>query len=301
MEENIKFIIKNMSFVLVLTLINMFIAFKLTKKINPYLNRHIREALGERRDELSVYVRCRKITTEYFSKHLKAKVKSGIFNSAKYKMRKAGYIWEYSPVIYVILKYVATATFFIAAFVLNYPKVEGAVILALCNVLIIEAVVKSRRKELNMKFQKNAYKIYKYLHNQISSGVKVTDAVKGAYEVIEDKYLKNILIRLAAGYELTLDINTALDDFMSSFDGDEAETLCIAIKQGIMTGDNRELLSRQEEVMFKKYFNYIQAETDNCRNRSFIAAGMFTVVIVIMILIPLLNDMTEAIEKIFIY
>jgi Flp pilus assembly protein TadB len=301
MEHNFEFIKENTGFIIVLSILNIFIAFKITKKIKIYLNRHVREALGERKNEVSVFARCSKITMEYFNKHLKAKIKSGIFSNAKSKMRKAGYIWEYSPAIYVFLKYVVTAAFFITAFVLNYPKVKGAFILALSNVIIIEMVVKSRKKRLNMKFQKNAYKIYKYLHNQISSGVKVTDAVKGVYEVIDDKYLKNILIRVAAGYELTLDIDTALEEFMSRFDGDEAETLCIAIKQGIMTGDNRELLSRQEEVMFNKYFNYIQAETDNCRNRSFIAAGMFTVVIVIMILVPLLNDMTQAIEKIFIY
>jgi Flp pilus assembly protein TadB len=299
MKELIKFIINHKHFIVTALVINTFIVYKIAGKLNLYLYRHIKEALGGRGDEHSIFIRCRKAATGYMDRYVKKERKTGIINNAKSKMKKAGYTNEYSAIIYVLLKYAVTAVMFTAAFVFNYPNAAGALTLAICNVLIIEAVVKSRRKELNMRFQKHIYKIYKYLHNQISSGVKVTDAVKGVYEVIEDRYLRNILIRLAASYELTLDIDKALYEFVSSFDGDEAETLCIAIRQGIMTGDNRELLSRQEDVMFKKYFNYIQAETDNCRNKSFLAAALFTVIIVIMIAVPLLSDMTEAVGKIF--
>ena len=167
-------------------------------------------------------------------------------------------------------------------------------------IIIIELVVAGERRKINLKFQKYVYKIYKYLHNQISSGVKVTDAIKTVYDVIDDKRLKDVLIRLAARYELTLNIDDALEEFISNFDIQEAETLYVALKQGILTGDNQELLARQEDIMFKKYFNYIQAETDGCKARGVIAVAMFTIVVVLMIIIPLFNDVTEAAGKIFI-
>jgi hypothetical protein len=108
-----------------------------------------------------------------------------------------------------------------------------------------------------------------------------------------------MLLRLVARYELTLDIDTALEEFKSGFSVHEAETLCVALKQGIETGDNQELLARQEDVMFKKYFNYIQAETDSCKTRSMMAAMMFTAIVVILIVVPLFNDASEALGRIF--
>jgi len=164
----------------------------------------------------------------------------------------------------------------------------------------MELVVSSGRRKVNLRLQKYIYKIYKYLHNQISSGIKPTDAIRSVFKVTEDKELKGILVRLAARYELTLDIDSALEEFRANFDAHEAETLCIALKQGIETGDSKELLARQEDVMFKKYFDYIQAETDSCRNRSLAAAAVFVAIIVVMIIVPMLKDTGEAIGKIFI-
>ena len=66
------------------------------------------------------------------------------------------------------------------------------------------------------------------------------------------------------------------------------------------TGDNKELLAKQEDIMFKKYFNYIQAETDSCRNRGVAAAAVFVAIIAVMIIIPMLDELSQAIGKIFI-
>jgi hypothetical protein len=160
--------------------------------------------------------------------------------------------------------------------------------------------VSARKKEVNLKFQRYIYKIYKYLHNQISSGIKVTDAIRSVYEIIDDRELKDIMMQMAASYELSLDIDKALLEFKSNFEAHEAETLCVALKQGILTGDNQELLARQEDIMFKKYFNYIQAETDSCKTRCVIAVVMFMSIVVVMISVPLFNDVSEALSRIFV-
>jgi hypothetical protein len=153
---------------------------------------------------------------------------------------------------------------------------------------------------MDMKFQKYVYKIYKYLHNQISAGVRVTDAIRTVHEVVEDKWLKGILIELAGGYELTCNIDAVLDKFKYNFSTHEADTLCIAIKMGITTGDNQNILGRQEEIMFKKYFNHIQAQTDSCRVKIAAVAMVFTAIMVVMLLIPVVSDVGDAMGKIFI-
>lgn len=258
------------------------------------------EAMGGRSGNLSLYRKCVLLASRTVSNYGKHGKKAGMYARAADKVKKAGYGGEYAPVLYILLKYAAIPAFFLFSAAVNFPDIKGPAAASLVFILLLEANIASGRKKMNLKLQRYIYKIYKYLHNQVSSGIKVTDAIRSVYEVIEDRELKSVFIRLAARYELTLDIDTALAEFRERFAAHEAETLCVALKQGVETGDNQEILARQEEVMFKKYFNYIQAETDSCKTRSMAAAVMFTAIVVIMIAVPLINDTSEAIVKIFI-
>lgn len=285
---------------ILLVMSSIFPSVLLAGKLDLYTGRRLTEALAGRNKSLSVYYRCMNLVNQTIKDYERSDKKAGIYVRARRKMKKAGYSGEYAAVIYILLKYVLTFVVSLIALLFNYPDILQPLVLVVLMIVIIELVIGAGKRKVNLKFQKYIYKIYKYLHNQISSGVKVTDAVKTVFEVIEDKQLRNVLIRLAARYELTMDIDNALEDFRSNFDIHEAETLCVALKQGVETGDNQELLARQEDVMFKKYFNYIQAETDSCKTRSLLAVVMFTAIVVIMIVVPLINDMYEAVGKIFI-
>ena len=258
------------------------------------------EATGGRSESMSIYKKCTRLVSQSIYEYEKTKSPNGIYDKAKIKMKKAGYKGQNAAVIYMLLKFVFVPMVFLAGAAINYPSIVSSLTTAILIFSIIEIIIAGERRKISFKFQKYVYKIYKYLHNQISSGVKVTDAVKTACEVIDDKAIKEILIRLSARYELTMDIDSALEEFISNFDIQEAETLYVALKQGIITGDNQQLLERQEDIMFKKYFNYIQAETDSCKTRGVIAAAMFVGVAVIMVVVPLLNDISEAAGKIFI-
>lgn len=269
------------------------------KRSSTLGNRRVTESMGGRNESLSLYGKCLLFVSQAIRDYDKREKKAGIYVRAGTKLKRAGYIGEYAPAIYLFLKYAATSFFFIVSSVINYPDLKGPVVVSLLFIVIIEIIIAGEKRKINLKLQRYIYKIYKYLHNQVSSGIKVTDAVKTVYEVIEDRELRGILIRLAARYELTLDIDAALEEFKTSFTVHEAETLCVALKQGIETGDNQELLARQEDVMFKKYFNCIQAETDSCKTRSMLAAAMFTAIVVIMIVVPLFNDAAEAVGSIF--
>ncbi len=270
------------------------------RRIATMGGKRIIEAMGGRNTSSSLYGRCLLYVSRTVREYDRREKKAGVYVKAGIKLRRAGYRGEYAPAIYLLLKYVAIPLFFIISAAANYPDLKASAAASLLFAAIMEMVISAGRRKIDLKLQRYIYKIYKYLHNQVSSGIKVTDAVKTVYEVIEDRELRGILIRLAARYELSLDIDTALEEFKASFAVHEAETLCVALKQGIETGDNQELLARQEDVMFKKYFNYIQAETDGCKTRSMIAAAMFTAVVVIMIVVPLFNDAADAVGKIFI-
>jgi Flp pilus assembly protein TadB len=300
MSEIIYFVCSQRIFSSVMLCLNYILMNFLVEKTYLSANRLLIDAMGGRYGKKSLYKKCISHIKQSILDYGGREKKAGIYIKARDKMKKSGYGSEHAAVVYLILKYPVPLVLFITSFVVNYPHIYKSFILSAAVILILEIVITMEKKKYTLRFQKNAYKIYKYLHCQISSGVKVTDAVKTTYEVIEDKDIRDIFVQMAARYELTLDIDTSLEEFNSSFDALEADTLCVALKQGIMTGDNRELLARQEELMFNKYFNHIQAETDNCRVQTTLAAAMFTAVIVIMIAVPLISDVSEAVGKIFV-
>jgi Flp pilus assembly protein TadB len=263
-------------------------------------SRRVLEAMGARKPAASIYRRCTMLVGQSLAACEKRIGEGSIYKKARDKMRKAGYRGEHAPVIYILVRYVASGVLFLAALCVNYPDIiRPAASVVLLN-SAVTAVISANKRKMNLRFQKHIYKIYKYLHNQISSGVKPTDAVRTVYETTDDMEIRDVLIKLAARYELTLDIDSALEELRSSFDTHEAETLCIALKQGIDTGDNKDLLEKQEDIMFKKYFNYIQAETDSCRNRAVAAAAVFVAIVAVMMIVPMLGEVGQAVGKIFI-
>lgn len=300
LEQFIDFAGKHIYFTLFIAVLDFILAGMIIKRACIFLDRNLSEATGGRMGKKSLYRLCLDAVRQSLSEYERKGKKSGYYRKVKDKMKRSGYSGEYSAVIYLLFKYLAPVVLFIISFAANYPEITRPLLLAAIASMTVEWVVTSNKRKHNLVFQKYIYKIYKYLHNQISSGVMATDAIKTVYGVIEDKRLKDILIRLAASYELTLDIDLSLDEFKSNFDADEAETLCVALKQGIMTGDNRQILAHQEEVMFKRYFNHIQAETDSCKTKSILSVAMFTLIIVIMIAVPLFNDVNNALDKIFV-
>lgn len=215
------------------------------------------------------------------------------------KLKKAGYREKTNAYCYILIKYGFSTAIFLAGIInMMLPAVKSA-LNAVLWLILTEVFLMTKRKKINLIFQKNVYKIYKYLSNQISSGVRATDAIKSMHEVVSDYWLKCILIEAAAQYELTYDIDKSLSSLKDSLTASEADTLCIALKQGVETGDNSNILSKQEEVMFNKYFAFIQSETDKAKIKIALSGVFFTAVLVMMLLVPILIDFEEAIGKIF--
>lgn len=300
MSEILHFIINHKYFSALMLVSNLIIARTALIKLSVYLNRNLFEASGGRNERKTFYRKIVYIVRNSADEYERRYKKTGFYIRARDKITKSGYRGEYAAVIYIIFKYACPVFIFLFILAVNFPDTRYSLILALFTYIMVEYTVYKKKRKLTLTFSRYIYKIYKYLHNQISSGIKPTDAIKTVYLTIDDKELRSILVKLAARYELTLDIDEALREFQSNFDIQEAETLCVALKQGIQTGDNQELLARQEQFMFNKYFNYIQAETDSCRLRGTVSVLIFASITVIMIAVPLFKDVIEAAGKIFV-
>jgi len=299
MKEIMYFINTHKAFTASMLGINILLNNMLIRKIFFKTNKIIIEAKGRRLTENSLYQKCTGTVSKYVGDYERRYGKTGFYKWGKRRVKRAGFEGEFAVAKYLFLQACFPLMLFIFAFITNFPSFKEAVIVLILACIVIEIIIGRRKRKLELKLQNYGYKIYKYLHNQIASGIKVTDAIKTVYEVIEDRDLKKVLLRMSARYELTLDIDAALDEFRSVCDSQEGESFCIAVKQGILTGDNRSLLAKQEDIMFKKHFNYIQVETDALKTKSIVAAVVFTAIIVMMILVPFLFESADAVGKIF--
>jgi Flp pilus assembly protein TadB len=197
--------------------------------------------------------------------------------------------------------------FFIAAVLLIIPlifminsKVSWLFITVfLASMICLPALyLKNRTHYKNRIFVMNAFKLYHFLHSQISSGIKVTDAVKGLYEIVDHPAIQNVLIRFVAQYELTLNITDSLRIIRRSFPGYDCDMLCVSIEQCVNTGMAGRTLLKMEGIMFSKYFNYLQKETESYRTKILIS-GIFAIVPLVMIfLLPMIYDAFKGFEQI---
>lgn len=304
MQWFLDFITDHRGYMLALLLCNLVLADGLILKFSSLTNRAQREALSERLRYIPAYQAAgsyvRMLLQGTVERYEKRKKKHGLYEKAAARLKKANYTGRYSVYVYMIFQYLLPLVLTFLAWLLSTSIVRALAVMALAAATPAY-VVWIRRRRLSLKFAKESYKIYKYLHNQLSSGVHPYDAISTAHEVIEDKDIRHYLIILASTYEMTKDIHLALKDFLSRVQSEDAEALAEALRQGIQTGENKKTLQRQEKLMFHRYLDYIKAETDACRMKSALAAVAFMLVVVIMICIPLLGEVEAGVKSIFMY
>ena len=145
-------------------------------------------------------------------------------------------------------------------------------------------------KKRKQAFIFNAYKMYYFLHSQISSGIKVTDAIKGIYEIADHPLIQKTFIQFVAQYELTLNMEESLKILKRAFPGYDCEMLCASILQCVNTGMAGKTLLKMEQLMFSKYFFYLQKDTEKFKTK-LIVSGIFAIVPLVMIfLLPMIFD-----------
>ncbi len=219
--------------------------------------------------------------------------------SIRHKMRQAGYEAPWMPFLYLMLMTLVPLVLSGLALATRWPDPRGAMILLLMIPTLTTVHFKESERKISKQFEKDIYKVFKYLHHQTEAGILPTDSLRGIYQVVEEPILKKRLIKLSATYGQTLDLETALNQFKEGYGTRSAESLCIAIRQGIQTGENVTLLRHQERVMFQKYFHYIQEETNRMRSLTFAIVAIDCTIVVLMIGIPLWMETARALTRLF--
>lgn len=232
----------------------------------------------------------------------KSNEKKHIKNFIKYqeKLRYAG-ISSYKEIkAFIYIKYFVPVLLFIGIYIINNKDIRYSFIFLILYYLVLKLILDAKTKSRNKAIEFYGYKIFKFLLNQISSGIIINDAIKSIYMVVNDEKLRTCLINVSAYYTQTNNIKDALKIFTDEYKGVEVDTLYIAITQGIYTGDNFETMKRMEALLFKRYIYHIKTETDNKRHQSFLAVLLFCIVIIMIVSVPILMDIFEAFDQILL-
>lgn len=117
------------------------------------------------------------------------------------QLQKAGCSSTYDMIFYLsfpLIGLIASVYSFISG------NVSEGIVLALAPVFISFFMLAAKKHKYDSIFQKNAYKLYKYILNQVQAGVRPGDAMKNMYEVIEEKNLRKVFAEACAKYSVSL-------------------------------------------------------------------------------------------------
>jgi len=182
----------------------------------------------------------------------------------------------------------------------NYQQWYIYFVVLMVSQVIKKLLIVSYKKRRTHVFIKNAYRLYKFLHNQISAGVQPKQCMTSLHRIVQEPFLKERLKALGSLYAQTLDFELAFEEVSRYYEGADIDAFRIAMLQGITMGDNMNTLKKQEELMFSKYMNYLQLETNRQKLRTLVVVTIFCAIIIFMIGLPLMMELEQAIEMIFI-
>ncbi len=212
------------------------------------------------------------------------------------KLRKTGIHSKADTVFYIMLPAAMIPSGILIA-VLTDPA--GGVLLMIAPAFLSGLFLRLRKRKHDSAFQKNAYRIYKYILNQIAAGVRPVDALKNMHEVIEDRELSKIFTEACAAYSVSYDAAKLADDISERIDTAESRNFTMSIRDGLFESRDEQLLGRLEQMMFNRYFAYVQRMTDSLKTRCLITVVLLCSIIVCMILIPTIMDVQSALDSIF--
>ena len=210
--------------------------------------------------------------------------------------KKYGITQKSDVLLYVMMPFLGI---FMGAAALIAGNVPASAILFLTPVISVILLMAARKKKAASIFQKNAYKLYKYILNQSYAGVRPSEAMKKMYEVVEEKKLRRNLMEACAKYSVSLDTDILARAILENIDTPEARSFSMTIRDKIFESRDSNLLERLEQLMFNRYFAYIQRATDNVKTRCLIAVVLLCSVVVVMVLIPTMLDVQNALNSIF--
>ncbi|GKX32301.1 hypothetical protein SH1V18_47810 [Vallitalea longa] len=273
--------------IIIVMVLTIYLVGHMYKFINSKLDRTLETIANLRKDKRSNFIKIK----------VKNKKLNNFYDKCELKLLQAGEKRRSLVIGYIIFGYIFP--FILAIYLVFKRNYIGAVLIAILIKGIIETYLNSEIKKHENMFQKEAYKIYKFYNNQISSGISVNVAINNLYKAVNDKILKSRLLKMASVYSSTNDIDSATKYITDYYKTYEARSLAIVIRQGVNTGQNDFTIDQKEKKLFSKYINIIRIETEKNKMKMIGIAMLFLFIIIVITCYPLIKELAASKQQIF--
>ncbi len=157
-----------------------------------------------------------------------------------------------------------------------------------------------RIKKRRQLFDGTLYVIYRFINMQLEAGLILGDIISCLPEAVQNKQVKEVLGRTAAAWKLTGDLDIAIGEMENSFGQGEIQILGNNLRQCLNTGVAGKSFAQMENLLFARFLENIRCKSRQLRN--LLLAGVIAVSIPVLIVViwPLVQEMLEAVSKVFI-
>ncbi|QUI25912.1 hypothetical protein HZI73_26225 (plasmid) [Vallitalea pronyensis] len=275
---------------LVVVVVTIYLAVQLYKYVTSKLDRTLDKLISYRKQKRIFKMANMRVK-------LNNKQMQSFYKRCELRMLRAGENRKSMVYSYILMGY-GFPLFLLLALILAGYFIE-AMLLGFVAKGLIELYIVSEIEKQERMFHIEGYKIYKFLNNQVSSGISTSTAVKNLYKAVHDPLLKSRLMLMGSTYISTNDIDKSLSYITNYYKTYEAKSLAIAIKQGVKTGQNSNTIDKKEKKLFGKYMNIIKLETEKIKMKRIGIAFMFVVIIMIIAFYPIFKELGNAKQAIF--
>lgn len=281
---------------LIVLIVTAFLTFIVSSRLYMLLNRHLMTA--DVKEQKSILKKTASTLLKNIDQ-LDSNNEMRFYRYCKIKMIQSGYYNKYAVIVFFIL--LIGVPILILLFFLSINNIFGGIIINFTYMLGVCFILYAERKKIENDWRKNGYKIYRFIHNQISSGVTINNTLKNLYIIGIGTKIEKPLYELSARYGRTLDIDISLQEFKKYFKLPDIDIFCTTLEQGVKLGNIENLIFRQEKSMFRQHFNVIQAETDSCNIKTGIILVLLGGILCVMLTVPMLKDIGTAVDSILSY
>lgn len=159
--------------------------------------------------------------------------------------------------------------------------------------------LRRRRLAFEAQFKVNLYKVYRFLCTQLNAGHSAVDILRHVHLAAADKSMRNALNAFTGAYFRTLNFDRSALELTQRYPICAAETLLTILRQGIESGEAKEMIQRQEEVMIQQYLESIALKNERVQIQLILLVILSGSITFLILAIPLALQMLEALEMLF--
>jgi len=165
------------------------------------------------------------------------------------------------------------------------------------SMTMIERQFSMRNKDLIQT--RNFYKIFKFIIIQMDSGANPEQIFKVIYKIADDQSLKNKLYFFSAMITQNHQLSRGIEYLRKSVATKETMAFIDIFERLADNTIAKKSLSQIDQILFQKYLSGIKDETKKIEKSYLYIVIMFTVIISLFLLLPLLSQMVESADMIF--